>query len=67
MVKITSVAVLKWNGLEAEPLMLGIATDVSNFGYFQRTTVREMLTFVSRMIVRRTRYAQNVDIHSFEA
>ena len=46
--RITSVGVLKWNGFDKEPVLLGIASEVSNFGYFQRSTVKEMLLFVSR-------------------
>jgi len=52
--RVTCIAILKYNGEDADPYLLGIASDVSNFGYFQRQTVREMLAFVSRTIIRRT-------------
>jgi hypothetical protein len=51
--KLTAVAVLKWNG-EQEPLLFGLAADLSTFGFFQRGSVREMLTFVSRTVAKRT-------------
>jgi len=51
--KLTAVAVLKWNG-EQEPLLFGLASDLSTFGFFQRGSVREMLTFVSRTVAKRT-------------
>lgn len=38
--------------------MLGMAQDLSNFGYFQRGSVKEMIAFVSRTIVRRTQLGQ---------
>ena len=51
--KLTAVAVLKWNG-EQEPLLFGLAADLSTFGFFQRGSVKEMLTFVSRTVAKRT-------------
>ncbi len=33
--KVTCIAILKWNGLDTAPVFLGSAVDVSNFGYFQ--------------------------------
>lgn len=55
--KLTSIALLRWNG-EQDPILLGMAQDLSSFGYFQRTSVKEMITFVSRTIVRRTQLGQ---------
>ena len=51
--KLTAVAVLKWNG-EQEPLLFGLAADLTTFGFFQRGSVKEMLTFVSRTVAKRT-------------
>lgn len=34
--KLTSVALLKYNGHDRDPFMLGKADDLSTFGYFQR-------------------------------
>lgn len=55
--KLTAIGILRWNG-DKEPNLLGIAQDLSNFGYFQRGSVKEMITFVSRTIVRRTQLGQ---------
>jgi synaptobrevin family protein YKT6 len=52
--KVTSLSLWKWNGDNIEPTCLGKAEDVNEFGYFQRGSVREMLQFISRTIVKRT-------------
>jgi synaptobrevin family protein YKT6 len=36
------------------PTALGMAADLSGFGYFQRASVREMISFLARTIVQRT-------------
>jgi len=51
--KLTALCLLTWNPNE-EPTFLGQAFDVSNFGFYQRSSVREMITFVCRTIVQRT-------------
>lgn len=38
----------------APPIALGMAADLSGFGYFQRASVREMISFLARTIVQRT-------------
>ena len=50
--KLTAVAILKWNG-ENEPLLLGLAADLSGFGFFQRGSVKELLVFVARTVAKR--------------
>ena len=52
---------LKWNGDNVEPTCLGKAEDVAEFGYFQRGGLREMLTFISRTIVKRSGQRQSVE------
>ena len=52
--KVTSVSILRHNGPNADPFMLGTATDLQQFNYFQRSSVREMLVFTSRTIAQRT-------------
>ena len=54
MVKLTAVGLLKSNGPDTPATLLGIEADLSTFGFFQRGTVREMLTFVSRTAAQRT-------------
>lgn len=50
--KLTAIAILKWNA-DKEPLLLGLAADLSNFGFFQRGSVKEMLVFVARTVAQR--------------
>lgn len=57
MVKLTAVSIWKWNG-EKDATRLGIAVDLTNFGYFERSSVKEMITFVSRTIAKRTAIGQ---------
>ena len=60
--KVTSLSLWKWNGDNVEPTCLGKAEDVAEFGYFQRGSVREMLTFISRTIVKRTQPGQRQSV-----
>ena len=62
MVKITALSLWKWNGDNQEPTCLGKTEDVDEFGYFQRSSVREMLTFISRTIVKRTQPGQRQSV-----
>ena len=56
------MSLFKWNGEAHDPTCLANATDLQNFGYFQRSTVREMLIFVSRTIVKRTQPGQRQSV-----
>ena len=60
--KVTSLSLWKWNGDNVEPTCLGKAEDVQEFGYFQRGSVREMLIFISRTIVKRTQPGQRQSV-----
>lgn len=66
MVKLTCVAVLKYNGPDKDAYILGFDADLSSFGYFQRTTVREMLHFVSRTVARKTLVGQRQTVQQDE-
>ncbi len=52
--KLLAVAVYNHRGADAEPACLGLAAELSGFGYFQRSSVREMLAFLAKTIVQRT-------------
>jgi synaptobrevin family protein YKT6 len=52
--KLLAVALYKHRGPEVEPVCLGLAAELSSFGYFQRASVKEMLSFLSKTIVQRT-------------
>eukprot|EP00271_Cylindrocystis_brebissonii_P019666 TRINITY_DN610_c0_g4_i1.p1 TRINITY_DN610_c0_g4~~TRINITY_DN610_c0_g4_i1.p1 ORF type:complete len:199 (-),score=26.49 TRINITY_DN610_c0_g4_i1:768-1364(-) len=51
--KITALVVLRPRG-EADPVLLGSASDLNHFNYFQRPSVRELILFVSRTVAKRT-------------
>jgi len=51
--KITGILMMKAEG-EQEPVLLGTAMDLSNFGYFLRSSAREAIIFVGRTIAKRT-------------
>ncbi|KAK9027107.1 hypothetical protein V6N11_066951 [Hibiscus sabdariffa] len=52
--KITSLLVLKCHTEGSDPIILANASDVSHFGYFQRSSIREFIVFVSRTVAKRT-------------
>lgn len=56
--KLLAVALYNHRGSEAEPACLGLGAELSNFGYFQRGSVKEMLSFLSKTIVQRTAVGQ---------
>ena len=58
MVKLTAVSVLKYNGPDTDPYILGFAANLNTFGYFQRSSVKELLMFVSRTVARKTAVGQ---------
>lgn len=47
--RLTAVAILKWNG-EKDPILFGLAADLTNFGFFQRGSVKEMLTSLHELL-----------------
>jgi len=66
--KITALLVLKpstsgagssssGGGSGPEAVVLANATDVSHFGYFQRSAAREFIVFVARTVAQRTQLA----------
>lgn len=63
--KLTAVALLKWNG-EREPCLFGLAADLSNFGFFQRGSVKELLTFAARTVAKRTLVGQRQTVQNEE-
>lgn len=51
--KITALMVLKCNPESSDPVILANASDVSHFGYFQRSSVKEFIVFVGRTVAKR--------------
>ncbi|KAI8109702.1 hypothetical protein M9434_000981 [Picochlorum sp. BPE23] len=66
MVKLTAVAILKFNGPENEPYLLSFVADLASFGYFQRNSVKEFLMFVSRTVSRKTAVGQRQTVQQDE-
>jgi hypothetical protein len=56
--KLLAVALYNHRGPEVEPVCLGLGAELSSFGYFQRSSVKEMLAFLSKTIVQRTAAGQ---------
>mmetsp|Transcript_21485 Transcript_21485/g.37976 ORF Transcript_21485/g.37976 Transcript_21485/m.37976 type:complete len:201 (+) Transcript_21485:155-757(+) len=52
--KILSISLLKWREDTAEPVYLAAATDLSSFGYFERSTAAQFVKFISRTLIKRT-------------
>ncbi|MED6113857.1 VAMP-like protein ykt61, partial [Stylosanthes scabra] len=68
--KITALLVLKCNNTCAndgsDPLILANATDVTQFGYFQRSSVREFIVFIARTVAKRTTQGQRQSVQHQE-
>eukprot|EP01103_Thecamoeba_quadrilineata_P008306 TRINITY_DN18071_c0_g1_i1.p1 TRINITY_DN18071_c0_g1~~TRINITY_DN18071_c0_g1_i1.p1 ORF type:complete len:201 (-),score=43.40 TRINITY_DN18071_c0_g1_i1:75-677(-) len=52
--KLISIIIFRWKDANQQPKLLSSAYDVSNFGIFQRSSVREVALFVSREVVSRS-------------
>eukprot|EP00775_Hariotina_reticulata_P002039 gene2039-2361_t len=50
----SSIGSHRQQGPDADPVTLGLAAELSSFGYFQRGSVKEMLAFLAKTIVQRT-------------
>ncbi|KAF9680675.1 hypothetical protein SADUNF_Sadunf06G0146300 [Salix dunnii] len=64
--KITALLVLKCNPEGSDPVILVNAMDVSHFGYFQRSSVKEFIFFVGRTVAKRTPPGQRQSVQHEE-
>ncbi|ERN05063.1 hypothetical protein AMTR_s00053p00105350 [Amborella trichopoda] len=65
--KITALLLMKCSNDEgSEPLVLASASDVSQFGYFQRTGAKEFILFVGRTVAKRTPPGQRQSVQHEE-
>uniref|UniRef100_A0A1D1ZGS6 VAMP-like protein YKT61 n=1 Tax=Anthurium amnicola TaxID=1678845 RepID=A0A1D1ZGS6_9ARAE len=71
--KITALLVMKSSGSgeasssgQSDPVVLANATDVSHFGYFQRSAAREFILFVGRTVAKRTPPSQRQSVQHEE-
>lgn len=60
--KITALLVLKCAPGTSDPVILANASDVSHFGYFQRSSVKEFVVFVGRTVASRTPPSQRQSV-----
>ncbi|KAL0285412.1 UNVERIFIED_CONTAM: VAMP-like protein YKT61 [Sesamum angustifolium] len=66
MVKITALMLLKCSPEGSDPFILATASDLSSFGFFQRSSVREFLVFVGRTVSKRTPPGQRQSVQHEE-
>jgi synaptobrevin family protein YKT6 len=66
MTKLTAIAVVKYNGPDKDPYILSFVADLNSFGYFQRSSVKEFLMFVSRTVSRKTGVGQRQTVQQDE-
>ncbi|KAI5659035.1 hypothetical protein M9H77_27828 [Catharanthus roseus] len=65
--KITALLVLKVSpDGSTDPVILANASDVSHFGYFQRSSVKEFVVFVGRTVAKRTPPGQRQSVQHEE-
>jgi len=62
---VISVAIFRWMG-EKPPILLTTAFELSSFGYFQRSSVKEVALFVSREVVSRSSVGQKQSVQHKE-
>ena len=51
--KIESIAVCRFNGDTAEPVLLDIAHNMAEYGFFQKGPAKEFLNFATRTLAKR--------------
>eukprot|EP01031_Cornospumella_fuschlensis_P039716 gene39716-48357_t len=64
--KILSIGILRWNSDISEPVIITQSCDLSNFGFFQRGTVKEMISFFNKTIAKRTPLGQRQSVQNEE-
>ncbi|CAM9420158.1 unnamed protein product [Chrysoparadoxa australica] len=64
--KVVAIGILRYNRDTAEPVLLSQATELSSFGFFQRQGIKEMCTFFSKTITKRTQPGQRQSVQHEE-
>mmetsp|Transcript_14906 Transcript_14906/g.42167 ORF Transcript_14906/g.42167 Transcript_14906/m.42167 type:complete len:202 (+) Transcript_14906:120-725(+) len=62
MVKVLAISIVRTGDDIPDPVPMTLATDLSSFGFFQRPTVKEMLTFLTKTFTKRTEPGQRQSI-----
>jgi len=60
--KIVGIAVVRTDPKLSEPIPVCVANDLASFGFFQRQSVKEMLTFLTKTFTKRTELGQRQSI-----
>lgn len=64
--KLLSIAILRYHPDVVDPVMIVQACELSAFGFFQRGTVKEMITFFDKTIAKRTPPGQRQSVQNEE-
>lgn len=64
--KLVGVGILRLNPDVTEPVLLVQSCELSSFGFFQRGTVREMITFFNKLITSKTELGQRQSVQNQE-
>lgn len=64
--KIVAIELLRQEERGQDPMILSASFEVSSFGYFQRSGVREMINFFSRTFIKRTEPGQRQSVQHEE-
>mmetsp|Transcript_7721 Transcript_7721/g.6901 ORF Transcript_7721/g.6901 Transcript_7721/m.6901 type:complete len:200 (+) Transcript_7721:50-649(+) len=62
--KVLGIGILRYNSDVTEPVMLTQSCELSSFGFFQRSSVREMITFFNKTIAKRTPPGQRQSVQN---
>jgi synaptobrevin homolog YKT6 len=62
--KLLGIGILRHNADTEEPILLSQACELSNFGFFQRGSVKEMVVFFSKTIAKRTPPGQRQSVQN---
>lgn len=62
--KLLSIAILRYHPDVVDPVMITQACELSAFGFFQRGTVKEMITFFDKTIAKRTPPGQRQSVQN---
>merc|ERR1712125_74378 len=60
--KVVGISIVRTGAQLNEPIPITVACDLASFGYFQRQSVKEMLTFLTKTFIKRTEPGQRQSV-----
>jgi len=63
--KLLSISLFRWN-LEKPPMLLCSSFELNSFGYFQRSSVKELANFVGREVIERSKLGERQTVEHKE-